>query len=97
MVKDENGNMLAYSRNILNRQDNHFCQLLNVHGVNDDGQTELHKTEPLVPKFRRFELEILNEKLKSINHQALIQFRQNRSKQKVIHYVLKSTRLLILT
>jgi hypothetical protein len=35
LVKDENGNMLADSHNILNRWKNYFSQLLNVHIVSD--------------------------------------------------------------
>jgi hypothetical protein len=41
MVQDENGNLLADSHNILNRQGNNFCQLLNVYGANDIRQTEI--------------------------------------------------------
>jgi hypothetical protein len=50
MVKEENGDLLAYSHSILNRWKNNFCQLLNVHGVNDVRQTEIHTAEPLVPE-----------------------------------------------
>jgi hypothetical protein len=39
VVKDENGDLLAYSHNILKREETYFCQLLNVHGVNDARQT----------------------------------------------------------
>jgi hypothetical protein len=38
-VKDENGNLLADCHNILKIWKNYFCQLLNVHGVNDARQT----------------------------------------------------------
>jgi hypothetical protein len=48
-VKDENGDLLADSHNILNRWRNYFSQLLNVHNVSDDRQIEVHKAEPLVP------------------------------------------------
>jgi hypothetical protein len=34
LAKDENGDLLADSHNILNRWKNYFCQLLNVYGVN---------------------------------------------------------------
>jgi len=34
-VKDNNGDLLADSNNILSRWKNYFCQLLNVNGVND--------------------------------------------------------------
>jgi hypothetical protein len=32
LVKDENGDLLADSHNILNSWKNYVCQLLNVHG-----------------------------------------------------------------
>jgi hypothetical protein len=44
---------------------NHFYQPLNVHGVNDVGQTEIHTTEPQVPEPSAFEVEMTTEKLKS--------------------------------
>jgi hypothetical protein len=40
LVKDENGDLLAGSRNILNRWKNYFSQLLNVHNVSDVTQIE---------------------------------------------------------
>jgi hypothetical protein len=48
-VKDENGDLLADSHNILNRRKNYFSQLLNVHRVSDVKQIEIHTAEPLVP------------------------------------------------
>jgi hypothetical protein len=59
--KDENGDLLAVSHNILNRWKNYFCQLLNVHGVNDVRQTEMQTVEPLVPETSSFKVEITNE------------------------------------
>jgi hypothetical protein len=47
-VKDENGDMLADSYNILNRWKNYFSQLLNVHNASDVSKIEVHKAEPLV-------------------------------------------------
>jgi hypothetical protein len=41
LVKDENGNLLAYSYRILNRWWNYFCQLFNVYGINDVRQSEV--------------------------------------------------------
>jgi hypothetical protein len=38
-IKDEKGDLLADSRNILNRWKNYFSQLLNVHKVSDDRNT----------------------------------------------------------
>jgi hypothetical protein len=43
----------------LNRWKNYFCQLLNVHGVSDVRQTEIHRAEP-----SSSEVEIAIEKLK---------------------------------
>jgi hypothetical protein len=34
LVKDENGDLLADSHNILKRSKYYFCQVLNVHSVN---------------------------------------------------------------
>ena len=38
---------------------------MNVHGVNDVRQTEIHTAEPLVPESSAFEVELANEKVKS--------------------------------
>jgi sorting nexin-29 len=57
MVKEENGDLLADPHSILNRWKNYFCQLLNVHGVSDVRQTEIHSAEPLVPERCSFEVE----------------------------------------
>jgi hypothetical protein len=61
MVKEENGDLLADSHSILNRWKNHSCQLLNVHGVNDVRQTEIHTAEPLVLEPSSSEVEIAIE------------------------------------
>jgi hypothetical protein len=50
IIKDENGNLLAYPQNVLNRWKNFFNQLLNVHGVHDIKQMGVHMAEPLVPE-----------------------------------------------
>ena len=44
---------------------NYFSQPLNVHGVNDVRQTDIHTAKPLVPEPSAFEFELVNEKLKS--------------------------------
>jgi hypothetical protein len=44
-VKDENGDLLEDSRNILNRWKNYFSQLLNVHNVSDVRQIEEHTAQ----------------------------------------------------
>jgi hypothetical protein len=48
----------------LARWRNHFSQLLNVHGVGDVRQTEIHTAEPIVPELSAFEDEMATEKLK---------------------------------
>jgi hypothetical protein len=64
-VKDENGDMLADSLSILNRWKNYFCHFLNLHGVSDVRQTEMHTSEPLVPKPSSFNVQITIENLKT--------------------------------
>jgi len=58
LEKDENGDLLVDSHNILNRWKDNFSQLLNPHGVNDVRQTEMHAAEPLLPESSCFEGEI---------------------------------------
>jgi hypothetical protein len=57
-VKDENGDLLADSQNILNKCKKYFSQLLNVHNVSDVRQIEVHTAEPLVPGPSHLEVEI---------------------------------------
>jgi hypothetical protein len=64
LVKDENGDLLADSHNILNRWKNYFSQSLNVHNVSDVRQIEVHTAEPLVPGPSRLEVEIVIAKLR---------------------------------
>jgi hypothetical protein len=64
-MKDENGDLLADSHNILNKWKNYFSHLLNVHRVSDVRQIKIHTAEPLVPDPGPFEVEIAIAKLKS--------------------------------
>jgi hypothetical protein len=73
MVKEENGDLLADSHSILNRWKNYLCQLLNLHGVNDVGQTEIHTAEPLVHEPSSFKVEIAIEKLESYESPSIDQ------------------------
>jgi hypothetical protein len=57
-VKDENGDLLAESHNILNRCKSNFSQLLNVHGVSNAKEVQICTAEPLLPEPRPFEVEI---------------------------------------
>ena len=47
------------------RWGNYFSQLLNVHGVNDIRQTEIHTARPLVPEPIASEVKLAIQKLKS--------------------------------
>ena len=44
---------------------NYFSQILNVHGVSEVRQAEIHTAEPLVPEPSALEVELAIEKLKS--------------------------------
>jgi hypothetical protein len=61
-VKDENGDLLAYSGNILNRWKNYVSQLLNVYRFSD--VKRIDTAEPLVPDPSPFEVEIAIANLK---------------------------------
>jgi hypothetical protein len=63
-VRDENGDVLADSHNILNDWKNYFSQLLYVHYVSDVRQIAVHKAEPLVPGPSCLKVEISIAKLK---------------------------------
>jgi hypothetical protein len=65
IVKDDKGVLVADSHSILARWRKYFSQLLNVYGVNDVRQTEIHMEEPLVSELSAFEPELATEKLKS--------------------------------
>jgi hypothetical protein len=62
--KDENGDLLVDSQNVLNRWKNYFSQLLNVRRVSDVMHMEIHTAELLVPDPGPFEVEIAIAKLK---------------------------------
>jgi hypothetical protein len=76
-IKDENGNLIADPQSVLNRWKNLFKQVLNVHGVHNVRQMNMHMAEPLVPEPSLVEAEIVIRKLKVINPQVLIRFWPN--------------------
>jgi hypothetical protein len=49
VIKDENGNLLTDPHSILNRWKN-LTRLLNVNGIHDVGQMDIHMAEPLMPE-----------------------------------------------
>jgi hypothetical protein len=75
-VKEENGDLLADSHDILNRWMN-YSQLLKVQRISDVRQIEIHTAEPLVPDPSPFEFQISITKLKRFNPHVVIKFRQN--------------------
>jgi hypothetical protein len=48
MVMDVKGDMVTDSHKILARWRNQFSQLMNVHGVDDVRQTQIHTADPQV-------------------------------------------------
>jgi hypothetical protein len=65
IITDENGNLLADLQNVLNRWKHFFNQVLNVHGVHDVRQMDIHTAEPLVSEPSLVLVEIAIGKLKS--------------------------------
>jgi len=63
IVMDEKGDLVTDSHSILARWRNHFSQLLNVHGISDVRETEIHRAELLAPEPSAFEIEMAIEKL----------------------------------
>jgi len=50
LVKDKNGNLLAYPHSTLNIVIKFFSQVLNVPGIDDVRYAELHTAEPVVTR-----------------------------------------------
>jgi hypothetical protein len=71
-VKDEQGDLVVDSHSILARWRNYFSQILNVHGIIDVRQAEIHTAELLVPELSVSDIELAIHKLKFTNHQVLI-------------------------
>ena len=69
--------MVTDSHSIFARCRNHFSQLLNVHGVNDIRQTEIHTAEPLVPEPSALDFEMAVENL---NKTQITRYRSNPSR-----------------
>jgi hypothetical protein len=63
IVKDEKGDLFADSSSIMAMWRNYLSQILNVHGVSDIRQAEIHTAEPLVHEPRVLEVELAIEKL----------------------------------
>jgi len=87
--------LVADCNSILDRWRNHFSQLLNVHRVNYDNQTEVHTAE-LVPEPRVFEFELATEELKVTNHRALIKSHQKCLKQVVEQFPMRHKHIIFI-
>ena len=88
--------MVTDSHSILAGWRNHFSQLLNVRGLNDDKQADIHTAEPLVPVPSAVEFELAIDKIKTHNHHLLIKSQQKLLKQRVQQFTLRTINLLIL-
>jgi hypothetical protein len=64
LVKDENGDQLAESHNILNRWNKYLLHIFNVQRASDVRQIEIQTAEPLVPDRIAYEVEIVIAALK---------------------------------
>jgi hypothetical protein len=51
--------LVAESHSIMARWRNYFSQILNVHGVSDVMQAEIHTAEPIVPELEPWRLSCL--------------------------------------
>ena len=80
--------MVADSYSIVARWRKYFSQLLNVHGVNDVRQTEIHTAEPLVPEPSAIKVELAFEKLKSHKSPGIYQIPTEliKAEGRKIHY-----------
>jgi hypothetical protein len=63
IIKEESDNLLADPQSVLKSWKNFFNQVLNVHGVHDVRQMDIHTAEPLVPEPSLVEMEVAIGKL----------------------------------
>jgi hypothetical protein len=64
IIKDENGNLIADPQSVWNRWKIFFNQVINMYGIHDVRQMDIHTAEPLVPEPSLVVLEIATGKLK---------------------------------
>ena len=95
ILKDENGDMVADSHSVSSRWRNYFSQLLNVRGVNDVRQREIHTAEPLVPEQSAFETELATENLKRHKSPAIDQIPAELIKQGIQQFAMRSINLFL--
>ena len=63
-MNNDKDDLVAGSRSILSKYRNYFSQILDVFGVNEVRQTEMHTAEPLVTVPSASEVEVAIEELK---------------------------------
>jgi hypothetical protein len=73
-VNDENGDLLADSRNILNRWKNYFSKLLSVHRISGVRQIEIIQLSLILVLLK---LKLLLHISKGINRQVVIKLWKN--------------------
>ena len=88
--------MVKDSHSILAKWRNHFSQLLNICGVSEVRQTEIHTAEPIVPEPSAFEFEMAFEKLKRHKSPGIDHIPVEWLNQWVEQIALRSINLLIL-
>jgi hypothetical protein len=66
IIKYDKGDLFTDSHSTAARWSELCSQLLNVFGVNDIRQRDIHTPEPLVPDPSEFELEMVIEMLKNV-------------------------------
>jgi len=96
IVKDDKSDFVADSHSISARWRNYFSQILNVHGVNDARQTEIHTTEPLVSKPSASEVELAIEKLRNHKSPGFDQIPAELIKAGIRQFVVRFINLLFL-
>ena len=69
--------MFADSYSIVAGRRKYFTRQLDVHGVNDNKNTDIHTAEPLVSEPVAFEVQSAIEKIKSHKSPVLIKSQQN--------------------
>jgi hypothetical protein len=80
----------------MTRWRNYFSQLLDVHGVKDGGQVEIHTAEPLVPESSAFEVDLAFEKIKSHKSPGVDQIPAELIKAGLGQFALRTINLLFL-
>ena len=96
IVKDDESELVVDSHSILARWRNYFSQILNIHGVNDVRQTEIHTAEPLLPEPSASEVELAIGKLNSHKSPGIDQIPAELIKGGVRQFTVRFINLLFL-